>query len=351
MKAKLSAVFLIATILLLIFATKANGESTVNQLADQESKSTLPKFLPVADLQTAVDWNFTNDLTFKSILVCLVWTNIIDQTEDYDLEAFDISAPISIQSLQNMIITNGMESYRYICKKKSTYIDPDSNIELEIHVLTAHEKSFSSEFSRTLLCKANLGPFNKISESSFSSAIPICKFVEVDISVPNLEIFKIEADTAPPQSWDESGIHSMEVSSTPYSYMWSNGISTYSRNIAHSDYNHSWPWYEEYTTDNMIVINDWCIGATNRIRYTIVANGQIGVYTQHGDLVCPAKLTVSPNRLDLSLSRGTDVIIESSSDLKTWTVFKKIPWSDGVQKTSFTVNTTLPHQYFRTKSW
>jgi hypothetical protein len=176
----------------------------------------------------------------------------------------------------------------------------------------------------------------------------MCQFIEVDIPIPGLEIFEIHADTAPPEEFSDgdTNVHAMEVNLLPYSYTWSNGISVYSRNILHVGGNYSWPWYEEYTSANLVVINDWCLWETNRIRYKITANGETAVYTQHGDLIKPASLSISSDQLKLVVPRGTDVVVESSSDLKTWRSFQTIPWNKS-SNTSFSINRSAPRSFYR----
>ncbi|MFA6295143.1 MAG: hypothetical protein WC666_01825 [Candidatus Paceibacterota bacterium] len=363
MKKTLWAVFLIA-LLLLIFAPSINGETLTNQLADKlakeklliasnEFKSTLPERLPIGSLQEVIDWNITNATMERTVAVSLIYTNSYDHLEYWVTSYTYGSNYLNYDKFIDSVVKEAMSVYSDI--KNSEDIGSD----IILKVCIWFEKQDINYYGLTF--NSNLGQVDQISENVIKSAKRLFSIAENEIIIPvkGLERFEIQADTAPGELyrlwvWTEDVFIELNPLPSPYSFVWNNGVYSQSRNIQ-IDYPEKdkdrWHFYKETTTTNLIDLNDWCLCATNRIRFTITAQGETKVYTQHGDVLKQASLTISPNNLDINLPRGADVIIESSTDLVNWSVFKTIPWSSGIDHTSFFVDTTIRHSFYRTKVW
>jgi hypothetical protein len=169
------------------------------------------------------------------------------------------------------------------------------------------------------------GPISTLSSNQFRLVRP--KYVQAIVPVPLLSYFRIDVTT-----------------NIPCWYIWDNGV-TASTN---------WPsWSGEWTRQGFACFNSWYSSANYRVRSTLCAGGQTNVYTQHGaiikqgDMAVPVRIAPTKNSLNVNMPKGSDVLVETSFDLKHWQTLTNLPWSMGTNFTSIAIDQSRPAQYFR----
>jgi hypothetical protein len=89
----------------------------------------------------------------------------------------------------------------------------------------------------------------------------------------------------------------------------------------------SWPALPPNdTASGYVVLDQWFSVGAYPVRITIsTTNGTSATYTQYGDRIVPPKLSMIDSRnFALTVPRGADVTVYSSSDLKNWTLFSSM---------------------------
>ncbi len=171
----------------------------------------------------------------------------------------------------------------------------------------------------------DIGPLAGITSNTFLNLLPNTMQTVVDIpllSMANIHVF---------------GDH-------PYDYTWTATGSTKINSLTP-------PPPDELTKTGILDLNPWVSVGTNRVEITLAASGYTNVYTSFGDHVTGAVLQVpKPTLLNVTFARGSETVVESSTDLKSWTSVTNVHWSFGTNFLSVGINPALPKLFFRARS-
>ena len=141
-----------------------------------------------------------------------------------------------------------------------------------------------------------IAPMRNLSRSSFIG-LPV-KSVTAMVPVPGLQMFNIEAPN--------------------YSYTWTPTQSSIKSNSKNAVVVRPL----ERTTTDMIVLNNWCAYPTEAVRFKVGVAGVTNRYTQVGSPIIPKLLGIKRDvdsvTLTVNMPQGSETIVESSVDLKSW---------------------------------
>lgn len=153
------------------------------------------------------------------------------------------------------------------------------------------------------------------------------RFMCALIPVQNLESVRVDVDTPNPCWFD-----------------WVKGE-------VYGTYSDNWPgdhYKSEQNLPGFFTISDWYLKYRTRISPTVA--GKKFTYTQAGELLVPAAESMkTPGELNISVTKGSDVTIQSSHDLKSWSTVTNVPWSAGVSSITMPIDDpTAPCKFYTT---
>ena len=272
----------------------------------------LPQVLPIGDQASLSSWIVTNQPSLTSMLVrCTNGTIITSAGQNLPNNRF-----VSYDSFQQWVVTNGFSRLAALAKITNIV----SHVLLD--VVVSYVDSNGDPAYVGLNALADIGPVAGITSNSFINALANPVAEQFILPVTNLQQLVIQVDSTP-----------------PYSFMWSPS-SNMTQSVALRPF--------ERTTNDLVVLNQWYLLATNRTRFTITANNQANTYTQNGDLLAAASLRM-PNRTNISvtMTRGSDTILLATTNFVAWQPIATNSWSAGTNKMVTTINPLLRSQFFR----
>jgi hypothetical protein len=175
---------------------------------------------------------------------------------------------------------------------------------------------------RPLIINSRLGSIDQVTSNSFIGLVQ--EYPAVLVPVKNLEYLKI-------QCGDTNDNWTLKYWST-----WDHGVAKT-----------SWGSTNINASTNAFLLGSEFVLATNRIRLTVVANGQTNQYTQKGALLRPASVTRSGDMLEIETPCGSDIAIETSSDFMSWKTVANRPWFENTNHTSFRIDPNSPQEFYR----
>ena len=93
-----------------------------------------------------------------------------------------------------------------------------------------------------------------------------------------------------------------------------------------------------YSVNNScLVLDSRFIWATNRVRFTVTAEGLTKTFTQTGDLLLPPVLKATRDTVNVQFTRGSELLVECSTDTLNWKSFYTLPWSSATNFVSIQV--------------
>ena len=289
--------------------------ASLAQVGGQTVTNTLPERLPIADMKSVEDWAITN--TWKtSVYVHFQYQGSSDTNQWGGNVPWleDIQFP-SYSDYENYLQTRGMY---FMERFKIETTDHKSLVKMIAPVGV----NIGDKLYFVLDIRADLGTLDSITADSFKN-LPQTRFGAI-IPVKGLTYFNIKCGV--PGVWPEQ-----------FWYTWHNGASSL-----------SWGGPKDYAADtDMLILDSKLLLATQRIRFTVIANGLTAVYTQHGDKLGPASVKRSGDKIVISFPLGADVAIETSSDLKSWKSAANLPWNYGTNFISFPINPSVAQCYYR----
>jgi hypothetical protein len=311
MKIRIFAVFVTAFVALL--APNVRGQ------IGPDSSSVLPESLPIGDESTFLNWIVTSanqTLPGPSFVISLFYTNKQGQYKQVAPNMWDWK----VNSIDDYLSTVVYESGRLVDYVNETGGAMDGSL---VGFVGTVEFGVDTEGFLTLFWSKNFPSFSDISLEALKT--PTIKGERVAVPVPGLESLRLDIGTP-----------------IPCSYAWTNGYGgTYV----------DWPadqLQNEPTKPGFVGLSKWYSLRQYRLRVTICAQGLTGTYTQDNALLKePVIKVVSPRRLDVTMSKGSDVTILSSDDLKTWTVIKSYSWSEGISQDTVAIEPGPTCKFFR----
>lgn len=106
----------------------------------------------------------------------------------------------------------------------------------------------------------------------------------------------------------------------------------------------------ELTQSDTIFLNRWYSTNGYWARFVVSANGQSATYTQDGAMLVSPRLSITSNKVLISMTTGSDTVIESSIDFLEWEPVETFPWSAHSNTGSLSLTTTDPARFYRVKS-
>ena len=297
---------IIITILLSVLAPSVQ--------AQEPAADPLPAFLPIGSEERMLDWIVTNRLV--SLNTQIRYTNSSGSYVSYGVAAGNVSFN-SYAQYKQYAVSNGW----YFFQQYRTNIHPNSTVEFRASV-----RYFG--LLTVLAVNTNLGAVAGVISESFSSITPTD--VKVAVSVQNLEKFVVEIEDADPKyvfSWEPQNQNLQPRENAPVRP-------------------------PEQTKTDLVVLSDWYSTGAYCGRFTITAGGLTRTYTQHGEALVPPLLRIRPGRLDASMAKGSNTVIEGSPDMITWEPIANLPWSLAADRATVpvTVDSDLPCQFYRVYS-
>ena len=309
--------------------TNTGGVSTQTVV----NPSPLPDSLPIGNEQVVLNSTVTEKLlngkpleTYTPIGIKYLGTNGVEGIRNTDLPSQRFN---SYSDFEAEISKYGMS---LVDKIKN---DPKVDRSKPLSMFTYHmynDKRLETPAVGIFLNK-NLGLVSEINQETFLGLSIVAR--QIVIPITNLEKFEIEVDVG----FD-----------TPYKYVWTPQYS--SQNITNIG---SFKIPKETTTRKYITLQDWYSTGNYKARFKITAGGVTREYTQQGSQVLPPSVAMSGFSVNVEFTRGTETIIESSTDLKNWSDAWTIPWDSDTNFVSIPYyagsgSVIAPRRFFRAKS-
>jgi hypothetical protein len=280
----------------------------------------LPTELPIGSRQQMLEWQSTNQNS--TIAVVISFTNTANQ-----LTNRGISSPLdglrftSYTAYKQVVVTNANALYNTY---RST-MSPSSTLKVEAKLIyiTFGAVGFSGV--------TNLGLASLVTSNSFWKIEP--EFVQAVVPLPNINFFEVEVTINEGRT---------------YNYTWtpSGGVSR--QNLVPPN-----PYPPEPTALGKLILNEWYSIGGARARFRIGNAAMTNHYTQFGERLVGKKLTATKGSLSISIPKGADVGLQSSTNFSTWQTVANFPSSLGTNMIVVPLdsNKSLPQQYFRTILW
>jgi hypothetical protein len=130
--------------------------------------------------------------------------------------------------------------------------------------------------------------------------------------------------------------------------------------VSDPDYNFIWPsrsakpagtYGTELTTGEYLVLNPWYSHGDHRVRFKVTVGGETREYTQSGSTItAPSVRVIDDSSVGVRFSKGSDTIVESSTDLEHWSIIGEIDWNFGTDLKKFPVYPS-DKGFFRARSY
>ncbi|MDE1974911.1 MAG: hypothetical protein KGI49_00120 [Patescibacteria group bacterium] len=280
--------------------------------------SSLPDSLPIGNLDKMLDYMVSNAAYPDFRLSFSTTTN---SYQYYERTYGGVLKFDSYASFEQCMMTNCWYVYTNFIASRTDVTSP-----IGLTVIVNYDPVILN--SGLIILTNNVGYVGSITSNSFLGITNAFNRLRPPVIVSGLSQFKVTVDVNPPYSytWTASGQNSPKV------------IGGYPI---------------EWTTNGVVILNQWYGMGQYRARFTITANGQTRTYTQSGSPLQGAELSMtSRSNLLVSMTSGSDTYIEASTNLTDWTTVTNFPWQfTGMTNcTSIIIDPDLPEQFFRARS-
>jgi hypothetical protein len=252
-------------------------------------------------------------------------------TQPYGTANYPFRTFSSYDSFRTFAITNAWRMKKHIDDDFEPKYQPSALAEATLYVVIYFSQpppgeSYDQETERnTLFIEKNLGLYHEVTTNDLTDIEPY--YLRGVSWIPNLQQFSAEVQTP-------TGLYQNQWNASTQS--WTN---TDGKNLVGE------------IVGKAILFDGCYISPTNHARFSAQMGSLKGTYTQDGPRITPSSLQIRENQLTVSMSKGSDTIIESSINNESWVDEVIIPWSLHTNKAYVPIDMSAPLKLFRARSY
>ena len=278
---------------------------------------TLPTHLPIGSPEKVLEGIVTNPLmAINAIRVALWFTNRYGTFDSSHERLIWNAQPESYAAYRSLVTSNALSVYDEV----STNQDYDGK---PVYFYASIVYTVVHPVFLAFMINTNVGPLSGITSNTFATVLP--KLETIDVYVP-------------------TGLQQLRIQVEPniYTYYWSNGVVT--------TYPSPSPYMAEIPSSTVAEFNPWYCNGTNKVTIMIMSAIETNFYNQFGNLVQPSTLRMlDPDRVQVSMTAGSETVTESSLDLKAWTPIATNGWKLNVSSQIITNRDSGGSRFYRAR--